>query len=327
MNDFVKWFQLNYPKLVGAMKSCSHHYDKQNLNPYHLEDDVWTHTMMVCQKAENESRHVQIAALLHDIGKVLTRKENHEKKRVSFFGHESMSAFLSLDILKELKLSDSQIVEIFQLICLHTEPFKLTEDELNKRLVFNIDLAEKLVRLNKVDGDGRFYDNESDREVFLSPQVSNDCNKKSSEVTFLVGLPCSGKSTFAKEADIVLSRDDLVEELGTGDTYLECWKTVDQKEVDKELQSRFRKLVKEGKSFTIDMTNLSRKSRRKWLNQLPACYSKKAVVLLTGLAELQKRNEAREGKTIPEDVIENMCKSFYPPMFDEFNTIEWRVSK
>ena len=49
------------------------------------------------------------------------------------------------------------------------------------------------------------------------------------------------------------------------------------------------------------------------------------MVFLTGLSEIEKRNSSRVGKTIPDDVIENMAKSFYPPMFDEFDQIDWRV--
>lgn len=78
MNKLVKDFQLKYPKLCKAMQECSHHYSDTELNPFHLEGDVWSHTMMSCNQAVNQNKNTQIAALLHDIGKPFTRKENHE---------------------------------------------------------------------------------------------------------------------------------------------------------------------------------------------------------------------------------------------------------
>ena len=51
-SDLISWFQLNFPELVQSMKDCSHHYDKDNLNPYHLEGDIFCHTNMVFKNSE-----------------------------------------------------------------------------------------------------------------------------------------------------------------------------------------------------------------------------------------------------------------------------------
>ena len=71
---------------------------------------------------------------------------------------------------------------------------------------------------------------------------------------------------------------------------------------------------------------MSRKSRRKSIGNLPKDYNKKAIVFLPTLTEIIKRNEARakEGKTVPQGAIGKMVKAFYPPMYDEFDEIEWR---
>ena len=78
MYELISWFQINYPQLRDELKNCMHNFDDAKLNPYHLESDCWSHTMMVCKIAELEDfdKVVQIAALLHDIGKPLVRRVN-----------------------------------------------------------------------------------------------------------------------------------------------------------------------------------------------------------------------------------------------------------
>lgn len=328
MNELVKWFQLKYPNLCKAMQECSHHYSNSELNPYHLEGDIFCHTMMVVNEAKNARLNFLnvLVCLLHDIGKPSCRRVNYKKERVHFFGHESVSAFMSLDILQDYRLSEQEVIHAFQLIALHTEPFKLDERQIYGRFVNNEILLEDLLKVSKCDKEGRFYEGEND-EIY--PRTyTKELGEFEKEVTMLIGLPCSGKSTWCtSQSDYILSRDTIVETLGKGDTYKERWDTADQKEVDKQFQSDLKDLIKNRENFIVDKTNMSRKSRRSILNQVPSCYKKKAVVFLTGLGEIEKRNLAREGKTIPSTVIENMIKSFYPPLYDEFDEIEWRVSK
>lgn len=71
-SEIISWFQLNFPKLTREMNESTHHYSETNLNPYHLEGSIWTHTMMVCLQAHNQDHHndfVRWTTLLHDIGK------------------------------------------------------------------------------------------------------------------------------------------------------------------------------------------------------------------------------------------------------------------
>lgn len=52
MYQLIEWFQLNYWELHNELLHCNHNYDEKDLNPYHLESDCWSHTMMVCKMAE-----------------------------------------------------------------------------------------------------------------------------------------------------------------------------------------------------------------------------------------------------------------------------------
>ena len=89
----IKEFQLEFPDIVHRMKTTTHHYDKFNLNPYHLEGDIWTHTMMVHQHVWDEKLHPNLddgerellswVTLIHDLGKVFTRQTDDEKKKTN----------------------------------------------------------------------------------------------------------------------------------------------------------------------------------------------------------------------------------------------------
>lgn len=177
MYKLISWFQINYPHLRDALKDSMHNFDDKDLNPYHLESDCWSHTMMVCKIAEIEGydKVVQIAALLHDIGKPSVRRINPRNNHVQFFGHEIVSAYMSIDIMhqmiKENIVNKDEAVEIILLVALHSTFYK----EKNIINLFNIfknykTLFTHLIELSKCDHIGRFCENswyDYDREKTL----------------------------------------------------------------------------------------------------------------------------------------------------------------
>jgi putative nucleotidyltransferase with HDIG domain len=303
-----------------------------NLNPYHLESDVFTHTLMVCKQAENASYEVKIAALLHDIGKPSTRAVNPKNGRVSFYNHDAVSAFMSLEILKreELGLSKKQQSHIFNLIALHTQIYKLSVEQL--AAIGNRELVSDLIELGKADHAGRFHTAgdaviPSIEDIPFRDKEELEFEK---EVVVLVGLPGSGKSSYIQnnyagtsENFQAISRDYFIENQ-EGSTYNEKWKNTVQKDADSYMQRCFKE-AKEWQTATtlVDMTHMSKKSRRRTLSHFDKSYKRKAVVFLTDLVTNNLRNSQREGKTIDNSVIQKMMRSFYPPCFSEFDEIEY----
>jgi len=156
-----------------------------------------------------------------------------------------------------------------------------------------------------------------------------EANKKAI-VTFMIGPPGVGKTTYVKKEGLknVLSRDDIVMnhgyKLGLTDYNL-IFSKIDQNSVNKELNSKFDKLVKDGKNFVIDMTMMNKKSRSKFLSRIPKYYRKIAVSFETDLNTLKKRNKMRtaEGKNLPLNLLKQMLLSYEPPTEEEgFDDIE-----
>lgn len=151
---------------------------------------------------------------------------------------------------------------------------------------------------------------------------------KKPKLIVMVGLPGSGKSTYAKEliknkkADIILSSDSIREEL-TGD---ENNQTVNDK-VFKLLYQRMNDYLTEGKSVIIDATNTTLKSRLRIMSECKVSCSKEAIVVNPTVLECYKRDSDRE-RTVGEQVINRFLSAFQcPQKFEGFDSIKFTEKK
>lgn len=134
----------------------------------------------------------------------------------------------------------------------------------------------------------------------------------------LCGLPGSGKSTCIDkiecdgEQPIVHSSDKLREEL-YGDENTQKHNG----ELFVELHRRIKADLKAGHSVVYDATNLSKKRRIAFLNELKKINCKHyCIVVLTPYERCLKQNRMRE-RIVPDDVILRMYKNFQPPAYSE----------
>ena len=80
-------------------------------NRYHDFNTVWEHTLKVVMNATLcQQLPVMLAALLHDIGKLKTRRINGDK--VQFIMHETAGADMAEEILKRLKYDNQTIRDV-----------------------------------------------------------------------------------------------------------------------------------------------------------------------------------------------------------------------
>lgn len=165
MIELLNWFQKTYPEYKMALLNCHHNFDNNETNPYHVEGDCWSHTMMVCKIAELKGydKVVQVSALLHDIGKPDSRKINPKNNHVQFFGHEEYSALLAVplvnDLLKKEIIKSEEVSEILELILLHGYLHKEKNSEvIYEKFKGKIKLFKHLLELVECDDLGRFSD-------------------------------------------------------------------------------------------------------------------------------------------------------------------------
>lgn len=346
--ELIQWANENIQEyLLLEMKNTDHGY-KGSLNPYHTEGTVWTHTMMVMKEVEHLSEEqkvndtLMIVALLHDIGKPFSIEPDHETKKVWFKGHEGLSMYLSVEITQKMVddglIDQEQRIWILRLIAEHGTLYRLGEKKIKQRYDHEREYLDLLLRFTYCDHAGRFHlpkENENDYIKITQDILNSEPNKLNKVdliepyLVLMIGPPGSGKSTYIKRYSsvvegIVISRDKYVEERGKGNDYNEKWSSLspdNQKEIDSDLFNEFKMAVKEKRNIVVDMTNMSAKSRRKWINNVTKDYVKVAMIMMTDYHEIFERNKNRTEKSIPEFVIINMMKSFSFPNYDEFDDI------
>ena len=162
MHQLIEWFSKKYSDIKWDMQRCHHSFAKGEVNPYHIEDDCWSHTMLVCKVCELKgySRVVQVACLLHDIGKPKAREVKH-KTYVYFRGHEEISAQMAKPILQEMAndglVKNSEIDVILELILKHGYLQKKEDaDEVIEEFKGREEFLKLLVQVGECDDMGRF---------------------------------------------------------------------------------------------------------------------------------------------------------------------------
>ena len=148
---------------------------------------------------------------------------------------------------------------------------------------------------------------------------------KRPEFIMLVGIPGSGKTTYAKklkESYLHISSDSIRKELfGNEDIQ------TDSNQVFYIMRERSVAALIKGQSVVYDATNISRKFRAETLSYLPQYVVKKCVIVWADIASCINRNSQRE-RQVPETVIDRMLRSFQAPFYDEgFDSIEVDLPK
>jgi predicted kinase len=139
--------------------------------------------------------------------------------------------------------------------------------------------------------------------------------------TMLIGLPGSGKSTYAKEyikthsGTVVISSDDIRQELW-GDAN-------DQQNPSQVFDEMFIRTVaamKKGTNVIYDATNLVAKTRKATLTRLRQALNQDFIavadVIVCSISECKRRQGERDRK-VPDEVIDRMVRQFQTPWYNE----------
>ena len=147
----------------------------------------------------------------------------------------------------------------------------------------------------------------------------------------LVGIPCSGKSTWAANQDWVaecayISTDVHVEAYAkqTGKTYTEVFEQYMPTAVDL-MANEVIAARTNNRDIVWDQTSTTVASRRKKLQMLPEYTAIAIVCTKPGIGEMTKRLASRPGKTIPWTVVTAMIDGFETPTEAEGFAEIWYV--
>lgn len=118
---------------------------------HHL--DVWEHTLLAIRNANSTDLLLNLAVLLHDVGKPVTRTIDPEG-RTRFFGHEKVGADMSREILRRLRFSGEEISTVALLVSNHmrlVNPEKISKPA-GRRIIRDLgDELDRFLRLVEAD--------------------------------------------------------------------------------------------------------------------------------------------------------------------------------
>ena len=321
-------------------------------NPFHLEGDLLTHTLMVLatMRGISDSDVDSATAMLHDIGKLYCFSERLVEEtgeiRRNFSGHEGRSFFESIKYLKEY-FPKGDAFDNFKITCAlfaianHGRLYSSKKEvaELLKDFdIVNHYWRNTTLTLITADRNGRIgADSVRGADYSLLGMRTTETNHKKPEegqltCTLLVGPPGSGKSTYVEslkdDNTVIISRDAIIEEYAETRqvSYGDAWRSLDQAEVDFLLNVKKSIAFKSGKNVVVDMTNLTKKGRRRFINV--ARQKKmfvKAVVFATSFETLVERRSGE--KKVPTEVINNMCNKFTFPLGDEVDQVTIEITE
>jgi predicted kinase len=149
---------------------------------------------------------------------------------------------------------------------------------------------------------------------------------KNKKYYMLIGLPASGKSTWALENSdndtIAVSTDEFVEEYAQakGIFYQDAYKELDFKEIESKFKDKLIQKFNDEKNVILDQMNLSKKSRKKKLSVVPSNYEKIAVIFDIPDNLRYHREKIRyesTGKLIPQYVVNRLSASMNLDVSDE----------
>jgi len=353
-SQLIKDFQEKCPELTSSMMASRHSWTVDVPNPWHHENCVWAHTccVLLASVFRKSNFLVQVGAILHDTGKPMAEQRVDDSQKVRFFGHEGISCFMGHKYLSTLGLSEEDMVLVWQMISYHTYLYQRMKlptfnQDVADKFRGNIKLLEHLISLNAADALGRFandiegagrefWENAENNLAHLIYKTQDSVYPRETkgEAIILVGPPLSGKSTWLKNNAIgyeIVSRDNVIMDMGKGKTYTEAFRSVDQDKVNQEYDLRRKEVVKAKKDVVFDLTHMTEKSRRKSLDGLSKDMKKTCIVFINSYDTLQLRNDRRakeEGKYIPNHVLQNMMGSFAFPLISEgFDEIKYVFSK
>jgi len=339
--EMISRFQSKCAGTVRQMKQSDHNYSSQELNPYHCEGDVFTHTLLVFNYSvqNNFPIEVQMAALIHDVGKPFCREvkeKNGLKHYVSFNSHEGVSFYRGLSILESYRdvFDQYQINHIAKLAANHSMLYGWQNNKLKSKdewikTAFAGDscFLRHLSMLAEADTQGRISEFPTDKHDYTKYRdFTTDrepVQKDEPSLMVLIGPPGCGKSSFSSNYPdyVVISSDNIIEQL-PGKNYNAKWKSANMKEVEAQMMKEFRQAVREKKNIIIDRTNMSKKSRRRFLCNAKG-YFKKAVVFYTSHSVINSRNilRSQKGKTVQSYIVDRFEKAFTYPLLDEFDEV------
>jgi putative nucleotidyltransferase with HDIG domain len=325
---------------------------------WHAEGDVWTHTQRVfnallsleCyqQLSPQEQAMLKWAAILHDVGKPATTKE--EEGGITAKKHARIGSVLARVILRDAGIPPQQRERICTLVRYHAAPVFCLEHGPYKAIELSwLANCKLLYVLAKADDMGRDTDSKDHGEnielfkilceehncfdapykfvndqarflffrnqltsLFYTPHEDYRCR-----ATMLAGLPGAGKSTLRNKSCLpYINLDELRKELKMHPAEFGG-------PLPAIIKGKCLWYLRDRQDFIFDATNLIKDERSRWLDLFAKYNARTCCIWVEPSWEtILKQNQNRK-MIVPEDWIEGLFSRMDPPTMTEFHEVEF----
>jgi predicted kinase len=335
-----------FEKAFPEMASCHHS------NRWHKCGSPLNHTKLVVDeilKHLNESKNSEhylilvVSAMLHDVGKIKTTYWNEKENDWCCKSHGEEGAKMIRDIFQEEDIirREKVIYMVRYHMLLHytpTQPKSRQERDLNI-LSNGLVPFEDMLLLNECDMRGSI--NEENTEENISKHIDElwkiydeyksthknkwgYVNELTPKMYVMIGVPGSGKSTFAKETLShkgmfvlpIISRDKERIKMGLCGNNEKCvGNTKEEDLITKIVDEQIKDWLGHNTSFIIDNTSLKKKYREVYTKYAKEYYFEPIFVYVE--APSLNDNFLRRKGVIDKNVIQNMWNNMEFPTKDE----------
>jgi putative nucleotidyltransferase with HDIG domain len=296
-----------------------------------------------------ERTAVLFTALFHDCGKPLTSRVDLGSGRITSPNHAVKGAHLARSILRTLGCNVTTREQIIRLVRFHGRPAFLLEKLqpshevvslswlVSNKLLYLFALADTRGRLTVemtrpeenlhfwklvAEDNGCFdrpypFANDHARFLFYRQEQPSlhyvPYERHRCTVTLMSGLPGSGKDAWlaVNRAELpVVSLDEIRGELDVA-------ATDDQGEVIQLARERCRELLRSGRSFAFNATNILRQTRRRWIDLFADYDARIEIVYVEPPLPVILSRNARRDRSVPEGVIRELFDKCEPPTLTE----------
>jgi putative nucleotidyltransferase with HDIG domain len=334
---------------------------------HHAEGDVATHTRMVveemlalpafAERTDAERAVLLLAALLHDIGKPDTTRE--EDGRITARGHSVRGEVMTRRLLWTNDIPFALREQVTALIRFHQHPFWLIEREDAKYQALRISQSARcdlLAILAEADMRGRIcadrdavllnvacfrefceeagclsapYPFASDHSRFLyfrsggerDPAYHAYETGEAPTLILMSGLPGVGKDTYVRRHLVNLpcvSLDDIRAEIGVSPSD-------NQEPVLAVARERARQYLRHGESMVWNATNLSRELRTRRLSFADDYRARVRLIYVEVPAAVQRAQNKNRPARVPDNAMERIFRQWEMPDLTEAHTLELAI--
>ena len=155
--DVVKEIEENMEDLLILIPEIKHMIGFEHNHPHH-HLDVWSHTLEVIRNLNTQDMELNLAGLLHDIGKPFSYQDDEVRH---FHGHPEVSYKMGIQILSRLGYSEEFINRVLYLVKNHDTVIDVNNLDNNNEMI------KKLLELQYADARAHHPDKIEKRIKYL----------------------------------------------------------------------------------------------------------------------------------------------------------------